>query len=250
MGAWGATPSCGRLPNGALDARVIRWAAAGTATYQRGPYPGENNMNDDFILPHDDLPPPPHFALLAAAFEGGLVVVALALGWLVGQKPLESFRWTPADAGWGVAATLPPLVLLWLCLKCPLRPTKQLVRVVDTQLLPLFRDCHIFDLAVISVLAGLGEEMLFRGVIQQAVADAVSGQAGPWIGLAVAAILFGLAHRITTAYAVLAGLLGLYLGGVWLITDNLLVPIMAHALYDFLALVYLVRIRGVGAASS
>ena len=204
---------------------------------------------DDFISPPNDNHSPPHFGLLAAAFEGALVVVALGLGWLVGQKPLETFRFSPIDAGWGALATLPPLALLWLCLKCPLRPVKDLVRVVDELLVPLFRGCGVFELAVISALAGLGEEMLFRGVIQQGVAEWFSGQGGVWIGLAVAAILFGLAHHITTTYALLAGLIGLYLGAVWLITDNLLVPITAHALYDFLALVYLVKIRRVAAVS-
>ena len=95
----------------------------------------------------------------------------------------------------------------------------------------------------ISALAGLGEEMLFRGVIQQGVADWVGGQYGVWFGLAVAAILFGLAHHITFTYALLAGLIGLYLGGMWLLRDNLLLPIITHAMYDFIALTYLVRVR-------
>jgi len=203
-------------------------------------------MDDDFLRPpEDEAPARRHFALMAVAFEGGLVAVALGLGWLVGQDPLESFHWSLADAGWGAVATLPPLALLWLCLKCPIRPAKRMVRVVDELLAPLFRDCRILDLAVISALAGLSEEMLFRGVIQQAVADAMPGPAGMWLGLAVAAILFGLAHRVTNTYALFAGLIGLYLGAVWLITDNLLVPITAHALYDFLALIFWVRIRRV-----
>jgi hypothetical protein len=64
-----------------------------------------------------------------------------------------------------------------------------------------------------------------------------------WIGLAVAALLFGLAHFITPTYAVLAGTMGLYLGWLWIDTGNLLVPITAHAVYDFLALAYLAKIR-------
>ena len=39
-----------------------------------------------------------------------------------------------------------------------------------------------------------------------------------------------------------------YLGWLWLASDNLLVPIVTHAAYDFAALVYLLR-RGVLAAS-
>lgn len=198
----------------------------------------------------NDLSPPQNFVLLAAVFEGGLAVVAVGLGWLVGHNPLDSFPRTPADAAWGAAwgaaAVLPPAGLLGLCLKCPLGPFVRLNRVVDELLVPLFRDCRLPDLAVISVLAGVGEEMLFRGVVQQAVADWCGGQTetGIWIGLAVAAVLFGLAHTITLTYALLAGVIGLYLGWVWLCADyNLLVPIVAHAGYDLLALVYLVRIR-------
>ena len=55
--------------------------------------------------------------------------------------------------------------------------------------------------------------------------------------------MFGLLHPITRAYAVIAALLGAYLGGLWLAGGNLLTPIVAHALYDFVALVYLLRLR-------
>jgi membrane protease YdiL (CAAX protease family) len=57
----------------------------------------------------------------------------------------------------------------------------------------------------------------------------------------IASALFGLGHFITPMYALLAGLLGLYLGGLAMIYDNLLLVMVVHALYDFVALVYLVR---------
>jgi uncharacterized protein len=50
-------------------------------------------------------------------------------------------------------------------------------------------------------------------------------------------------HWITRTYALLAALVGLYLGGLWLWTGNLLVPIVAHALYDFVALIWILRRR-------
>ena len=72
---------------------------------------------------------------------------------------------------------------------------------------------------------------------------AIGGGTGTLVGLAVAASLFGAAHWITAEYAALAGLIGLYLGAVWLWSGNLLAPMAAHALYDFLVLVYLTRVR-------
>jgi membrane protease YdiL (CAAX protease family) len=134
-------------------------------------------------------------------------------------------------------------LLFWLCLKCPLEPFKEITRIVDEVIAPLFRDCRLVQLAVIAALAGLGEEMLFRGVIQAAVAAEIAGPHGPWLGLAVAAILFGLLHPVTPTYALLAGLIGGSLGWLWLLTGNLLVPVTAHAMYDFLVLLYFVKWR-------
>lgn len=209
--------------------------------------PRLNTMDDNLLGPEEDFRPPENFPLMAAIFEGGLVVVALGLGWLLGVDPLATFPrdWVGVGwgAAWGLAATLPPLAVLWLCMKYPVRPFRELFEVVDTLLVPLFRTCRVADMAVISVLAGLSEEMLFRGVVQALAAGWVEGPLGVWLGLAVAAVLFGLAHRITTTYAVLASVIGLYLGGIWLISGNLLVPIVAHAAYDFLVLVYLVKLR-------
>jgi uncharacterized protein len=185
-----------------------------------------------------------HFPLSAATFEGGLAIVAVALGWLLGQPPLATFHFDFYQAGLGIAATLPPLVLFWLCLKCPLRPFETIAQILDEMLVPLLRDCRLVELAIIAALAGVGEEMLFRGIVQAAVAAEIGGPHGIWLGLFIAAVLFGLLHPITPTYALLAGLIGLYLGGLWLASGNLLAPIVAHGVYDFVALVYLVRMRG------
>jgi membrane protease YdiL (CAAX protease family) len=61
----------------------------------------------------------------------------------------------------------------------------------------------------------------------------------PWVAIALGAILFGLVHWITFSYAVFAAILGAYLGWLFWHFENLLVPMIVHALYDFAALVYL-----------
>ncbi len=185
--------------------------------------------------------PPRHFPTVAAAFEGGLVLVALAAGWALGQPPLETFQWSWSAAGWGCAAAAGPLAVAWLCLRWKWRPIRRLVETVDRMILPLFGSCGPAEIAIIAFLAGLGEEMLFRGVIQAGTAHWIGGETGVWAGLIVASVLFGLVHLITPAYGVLAGLIGLYFGLLWLWTGNLLAPIVAHAVYDFLALIYLCR---------
>jgi membrane protease YdiL (CAAX protease family) len=66
--------------------------------------------------------------------------------------------------------------------------------------------------------------------------------------VALASAVFGLLHAITPTYAILATVMGAYLGVVWIASGNLLAPIVAHALYDFVALVWLLRGPGSGPA--
>jgi len=175
--------------------------------------------------------------LLGLLVEGGLVLLAWLAGWLLGQPPLERFRWSAWDALLGAAASGPLLLLFLLCLRWPLGPLARIKQLTFEFIIPLFAPCTLFDLALISVLAGFGEEMLFRGVLQ----GLFTGWLGVWPGLLAASVMFGLAHLITPTYAVLATLMGAYLGFCYHASDNLLVVIAAHALYDFLVLMYLVR---------
>ena len=55
-------------------------------------------------------------------------------------------------------------------------------------------------------------------------------------------MLFGAVHLITGTYGIIAAAIGLYLGLLWVASGNLLVPIVTHAAYDFVALVYLLRV--------
>lgn len=79
------------------------------------------------------------------------------------------------------------------------------------------------------ITAACGEELFFRGFIQQA------------LGLAPAALLFMLAHvgrkdiRVIGYWSVFQGL---YLGLFFAWTDNLLVPMLAHGLFDIGGMLY------------
>ena len=175
--------------------------------------------------------------VLGVLFEGGLGILACLLGWLLGTPPWQQFSWTAKDAGLGTAAVLPLLVLFFASLKSRARPLVRIRRFLEEAFLPLFARCTLAELALLSALAGLGEEMLFRGVLQTSVGSLL----GQNVGLLLASVAFGLAHAITPTYAVAAGAIGVYFGWLWIATGNLLVPAVAHGLYDFVALVYLLR---------
>ena len=163
--------------------------------------------------------------------------MALTLGWLLDQRPLSSFGFTLSGLAWGVAAVVPMLGLLWLTRHLHWRPFRRLRIVLDRRLIPMFRGWSAWDLASLSLVAGVGEEMLFRGVLQ----DAAAARYGLATGLIVGSVVFGMLHAVTRTYAVLVTLIGAYLGAIYVASGNLLVPIVAHGLYDFLALLYLAR---------
>jgi membrane protease YdiL (CAAX protease family) len=85
---------------------------------------------------------------------------------------------------------------------------------------------------ILGLAAGIGEELLFRGVLQYQLSESLDSSAA----LAISSIIFGLLHAVTPLYALLATLASLYFGWLYLMSDNLVVPIATHAFYDFVAL--------------
>jgi hypothetical protein len=179
-------------------------------------------------------------------FEGALVLVALGAGWLLGIDPLESMRWSMEDlpalgaaAGWGLLAALPMVVGMLVADRLPIGPLGELKRLARETVLPLFRRSNIGQLAMISLLAGLGEELLFRGLLQAGLANWIGGWPGLIVGLAAASVSFGFCHAVRPVYALFAALVGAYFGLLFIWTGNLAAPIVTHAVYDFAALTYL-----------
>ena len=182
--------------------------------------------------------------VLALALEGALAALAMLGGLLAGQSPLSSIRWgieaLPQNAeavGWGLLGSAPMLLGLAVAVRCPVGLLGRLLRLAETLSRGLFVRCSTVELALVGVAAGVGEEMFFRGLVQ----DAMGRWAGVPAGVLAASVLFGLAHPLGVEYAAAAALTGLWLGGLYVATGNLLSPIVAHAAYDFMALCYLVR---------
>jgi membrane protease YdiL (CAAX protease family) len=188
---------------------------------------------------HRRLPTPAEFFRTAVAFEGGLVLAGVVLGWLMSPPAWEAARWTVKAVLLGALWSLPPLVALVFLRQLRTGAVRHLNRTVDELLVPLFAELKLWQFAVVSALAGVGEELLFRGVLQQVLAN--------WVGVVgavvVTSLIFGLAHLITPLYGVLAALVSVYLGWLFVQYENLAVPMVTHAMYDFVALVYLVQRR-------
>lgn len=188
-----------------------------------------------------DIPPPRVVFIVALVVEGALAVLALGIGWAVGHDPLGTLQPSLSALAWGAAATAPMAAMLVWAHRATWGGLQQLKRLVEDEVVPLFARMHVAQLGLVSLVAGVGEELLFRGVLQAGLAEWLGPPAGGWIALAVAAVAFGLAHYVIRAYAVLATGVGVYLGVLFVVTGSLLAPVVTHALYDFVALLYLVR---------
>ena len=158
--------------------------------------------------------------------------MAWALGRWIGISPLEEIQPSFGALIWGVVATVPlGLGLAWM-LTTSWSPIRRLVALVTEQIGPALAGCSVAQLALLAVAAGVSEEVLFRGVVQTGLARAVP--AG--LALIMASTAFGLVHFASRAYAVVAGVIGVYLGTLLLVQGSLVSPIITHALYDFVAL--------------
>jgi uncharacterized protein len=106
----------------------------------------------------------------------------------------------------------------------------------------LFESVSVMGLLFISVMAGLGEELLFRWSLQGGLTVWIGGALGVVVAIAITSLLFGLAHFLSWTYAVWAFAVSIYFGILMWLTGHWVVPALAHAAYDFFALIYLTRI--------
>jgi len=180
----------------------------------------------------------------AVVFEAALGAVAFIAAFALERDLFASFQWSPVAFAWGIVASLPWAAAAIAAHRWPFGPLRRLTRLVDQLVVPLFDGCTLVELVAVSVAAGLGEELLFRGLLQGLLSERVGVPAA----ILIASLVFGLAHPMSGAYVALATLIGLYLGALWYWSGNLLLPIVAHAVYDAVVLVYLVRAprRGAG----
>lgn len=180
---------------------------------------------------------PPHLAVWACLFEAMLVPLAVLLSWPLGLDPWQGFEVSLDALALGGLATGLLLILLGFSAGGRARWNIDLQARVNELLQQLFPDGPTWAVPALALLAGLGEEVLFRGVIQTALVQGTS----PMIGVVLASLLFGVVHWVTFAYFLLATAMGLYLGLLYHLTGNLMVVVLVHSLYDWAAMHYYLR---------
>lgn len=168
--------------------------------------------------------------IMTALAEGVVLIAAILTSYIFGIKLFPLTRSIFHDIAIGTLGASIPLALFISMLsekanKTPLLGSLKKTIINDVRV--IFSNCKLIDLCIISVFAGVAEELLFRGVIQVKV------------GIIGASIIFGLLHFITPAYCIIATIMGFYLGFLFQYYESILIPIQLHFVYDLVALIYL-----------
>ena len=183
---------------------------------------------------------PAEWSLVFSALLGSLLFVGLAflIGVWAQLGPVDSFHLSANGVFLGLA-TLAPMLLLLVALEKWDHPRVSAFR---EQQIDFFQGLG-FELTPIRIVllslgAGIGEELLFRGAIQANLTNHL-----PIIlAIAIPSFIFGILHSANRIYMALAGIISIYLGIVFHITGNILVPILAHTIYDIIAFIYTDRL--------
>lgn len=185
------------------------------------------------------------FFFTALWFEGGMGILAVLLGLPFGLRIWETAAPNTRAALEIVAVTLPMLFGFLAMKTLPLESFRKIDRLVREIFKDYLKQLPFWKLAGIGVLAGFGEELFFRGLLQTGAIQLLDyfvpgdfGYHGMFAVVFFVSVLFGLGHAITKTYFFLAFLISVYFGVVFIATENILVPISAHALYDIFVLLW------------
>lgn len=172
--------------------------------------------------------------LVVVALVGETALALVALVWIRARGLVVHLGDPLVGVGLGLGAAVLFAMLNYgvLRLAPPVAPVRAIRGLYAETLRPVFASASAVDVVAVSLAAGLGEELLFRGAVQAE------------LGLVVASLLFGLAHiggRDSWVFGVWVAMMGFGLGGLAHVGGGLLAPIVAHVVYDAAAIEYIRR---------
>jgi uncharacterized protein len=182
------------------------------------------------------------FLRLAAIYLAtGAAAVALRAALGVARPAAVPIRWSPVELLWAalgvVAYVLYNAVAPRLVRRLPGGP--ELLSWMSRRVLKMFGSLPLATMLGMALLAGIGEEIIFRGWLQ------------PLLGLWLTALLFAVAHFPPTTYRWRSpwtwGMVGIYfpvalaIGALFAWRGNLLAPMATHFASDALGLVLISR---------
>ena len=141
---------------------------------------------------------PDRASILTVSFVAFVIGAGLALGgyWLTEISPADALTASGQNISAGLLLSVPMCGLLAFCRYSPFQWSRRLwetpIRILGSGL----TDLNALDVASVAIMAGVGEELLFRGFLQSWLTSY-----GLLWGLLIPNLLFGLLHAMTPAYA-------------------------------------------------
>ena len=173
---------------------------------------------------------------LFVCVELGLGLIAWVIGRCLGTEIFADLRWTVKGMAMGAVSCLPMLLFFHLMLKLEIDALREIEVKVRYFARVHLAPCGILGVFAIALAAGIGEEVAIRLLVHRWALEHMP----ELLALLVACGVFGLLHPVSKMYVVLAAVIGAYLGQIWMWAgQDLAVPVMAHALYDFVAILIL-----------
>ena len=175
--------------------------------------------------------------------ESSLALVGALIGIVALRDRFPPFSFSvDATSLWQGALATAPMLAYALFSLSPwgrrLAPMRRIYEVLERIIGHALSEAKLWQIVLLALAAGFGEETLFRGFFQPWMELHLT----PFSALLVTALVFGLLHAMTLTYFLLTFVLALYFGWLMDVTaDNLFVPMFAHALYDAVALIILQR---------
>lgn len=201
-----------------------------------------------------------YVGVMMLAMEGAMFLLGILLQTIVGLFPMDDSSFLIVYAAiYSIGMALPPIVVSLINRRqhCPLSPTKAVdpadaffgilaavgicmaANIAVNLLMTLFESVGIpepqtpnylhgnissllINLFVFAVLPSILEELVFRGYVLYALRPY-----GDWFAVAVSALLFGLMHG-NIAQIPFALIVGMALGWLYIMTDNIWIPIAVH----------------------
>ncbi len=164
--------------------------------------------------------------------QTALCLIGISLASLIpGAYEKVNYQIHPQSLFVGLICSIPLLVFGYFFLSKngqKIRPFREIFSMIEDS--PFGRAIErgtLFWFLTISSIAGVFEELIFRGILQNQ------------IGLIPSALIFGLAHFVSWTYFVIATFIGLYLGTIYFLSEvNLIIPTVVHLVYDFVLLIW------------
>lgn len=200
------------------------------------------------------------FYLFGLLFEFAICLLAIGLSWAFGvwspeglQESLNqssvlgdlSILGLAKSTSIGVLSVVPLVAFgAWIYFGNP-RPFRRLRKTADEMLVPFLGNLSYPQAIVLSLAAGICEEVFFRGFLQIGLTQWLGGGVPAAIlGLLIASAIFGIVHWVHAEYAFATFAIGCYLGIVMWLSEGIIAPIISHALYDFVAICFVFYLAG------